>query len=340
MNYKGINYDVGTSTTHGTLSRESFDPLIVQREIEIIKRDLHCNAIRISGESIERLELATRFALEQGLEVWFSPSLPNATEQETLKYFTECAKVAEKLRLQFPKIVFITGVELTAFMRGFLEGDTPMKRLSTLMNPFRLIKSTIRKGSFHKNLNKFLLKATSQIRENFHGKISYASGPWEDVDWLLFDFVGIDYYRDSMNRNVYKQNLLKYFKHGKPVIITEFGCCTYRGAEDKGGYGWAIVDWSKTPSQVKGEFIRDENVQANYIIDLLEIFEEVKVDGAFVFTFISSSYPCHENPLYDLDMASYSIVKTFADKNGVAYKDLPWEPKEAFIKLADFYAGS
>ncbi len=340
MNYKGINYDVGTSTTHGTISRESFEPLIIRREIEIIKSDLHCNAIRISGESIERLELAARFALEQGLEVWFSPSLPNATEQETLKYFVECAQIAEKLRQKSPKIVFITGVELTAFMRGFLEGDTPMKRLGTLMNPFKLIRSTILKGSFHKNLNTFLLKATALIREHFHGKISYASGPWEDVNWSLFDFVSIDYYRDSTNRKVYEQNLLRYFKHGKPVIITEFGCCTYQGAENKGGYGWAIVDWSKSPSEVKGEFIRDEEAQANYIIELLKIFKETKVDGVFVFTFVSPSYPYYQNPLYDLDMASYSVVKTYTDQNGMTYKDMPWEPKESFFKLADFYAGS
>lgn len=340
MNYKGINYDVGTSTTHGTLSRENFDPLIIRREIEIIKSDLYCNAIRISGESIERLELTARFALEQGLEVWFSPSLPNATEQETLKYFAECAQIAEKLRQQSPNIVFITGVELSAFMRGLLEGDTPMKRLGTLMNPFKLIRSTILKGSFHKNLNTFLLKATTLIREHFHGKISYASGSWEDVDWESFDFVSIDYYRDSFNRKVYEQNLLKYFKHGKPVIITEFGCCTYRGAEDKGGYGWAIVDWSKSPSQIKGEFIRDEETQANYIIELLKIFKETKVDGAFAFTFISPSYPYHQNPLYDLDMASYSVVKTYTDKNGITYKDMSWEPKESFFKLADFYASS
>lgn len=337
MKFKGINYDIGTSTTHGTISRQIFAPLIIRREIEIIKNDLHCNAIRISGESIERLEFAADLALKQGLEVWFSPSLPNATQQETLEYFVACAQVAEKLRQQALKIVFITGVELTAFMRGLLEGNTPMQRLGTLMNPLRLIKSTVLKGSFHKNLNAFLLKATTLIREHFHGRIAYASGPWEDVDWALFDFVGVDYYRDFTNKKFYEQNLLKYFKHGKPVVITEFGSCTYRGAEEKGGYGWAIIDWEKSPPQIKQELIRDEGAQANYLVELLEIFKETKVEGAFVFTFVSSSYPYHQNPLYDLDMASYSVVKTYIDQNGTTYKDMPWEPKESFFKLADFY---
>ncbi len=337
MNYKGINYDVGIATTHGTLSRETFDPQMVRREIEIIQNDLHCNAIRIFGQDIERLVMAGNFAIQQGLEVWLSPSLPDATEEETLKYFAECAGAAEHLRQQSPTTVLVTGVELTAFMRGLLEGDTPMQRLSTLTNPLRLIKSTIVKGSFHKNLNAFLSKATTLVREYFHGRVTYASGPWEEVDWSLFDFVGVDYYRDAMNKKAYEKNLRGYFKHGKPVVITEFGCCTYQGAGDKGGYGWAVVDWSKTPPQLKQELIRDETLQANYLIELLKIFGQEKVEGAFVFTFVSPSYPYQENPIHDLDMASYSVVKTCEGRKGSTYKDMPWEPKESFFELANYY---
>jgi hypothetical protein len=50
INRKGINYDVGTFTRgKKSSSRDVFDPAIVQREMEIIKKDLHCNAVRISG---------------------------------------------------------------------------------------------------------------------------------------------------------------------------------------------------------------------------------------------------------------------------------------------------
>lgn len=55
---------------------------------------------------------ATGYALHQGLEVWFSPALVDATELEMLHYFDECAKAAEKLRLQSPHIVFVAGCEL------------------------------------------------------------------------------------------------------------------------------------------------------------------------------------------------------------------------------------
>ncbi len=258
MNFKGINYDTGIPTTHNTFSRETFDPPQVQREIEIIKNDLHCNAIRISGQRLERLLLTAEIALGQGLEVWFSPSLADWTQTDALEVLEGCAKAIEELRGQTSQIVFVTGVELSAFMSGFLEGETAMQRLGTLINPLRLIKSTILKGSFHKRLNAFLSQATARVREHFHGRVTYASGPWEEVDWSPFDLVGVDYYRDAMNKRGYEKNLRAYFKHDKPVVITEFGCCTYEGASDRGGYGWVIVDWNKMPSELKQKYFRDE----------------------------------------------------------------------------------
>jgi hypothetical protein len=282
--------------------------------------------------------MAAEFAIHQGLEVWFSPAFIDADEQETLTYFAECATAAEKLRIQSPHIIFIAGCELTFFMKGFLDGDTAYDRIQTMMKPWRLLKSTILRGSFHKRLNVFLAKAAVVVKEHFHGQLTYASGSWENVNWDIFDFVGIDYYREKFNKKTYREKLRSYFKHGKPVVVLEFGCCTYKGAEDKGGYGWAIVDRSKTPNQLKGDFIRDESEQVNYLEELLDIFKDEKVNGAFWFTFVMPLYPFNENPLYDLDMASYSVVKTYSDQNGTTYNDMPWEPKKSFSAVAKYYA--
>jgi hypothetical protein len=336
--HKGINYDIGTFTRgKESSSRDLFDPVIVQHEIEIIKNDLHCNSIRISGQDITRLTTTAEYALQQGLEVWFSPAFVDADEQETLTYFTDCAKAAEKLRAKSPNIIFVTGCELTFFMKGLVEGNTAFDRINTFMKPWRLLKNTILKGSFNKRLNAFLSKATTIVRGHFHGQLTYASGPWEAVDWTLFDFVGIDYYRDAINKNSYREKLRAYFKYSKPVIILEFGCCTYKGAEDKGSYGWTIVDRSKTPVHLKGEFVRDESTQASYLTELLDIYNEEKVEGAFVFTFVSPTYSYNKNPLYDLDMASYSVVKTYENKKGTTYEGMPWEPKKSFATLAEYY---
>ena len=73
MHRRGINYDTGFAPSGDQLSRESFEPAQVRREIEIIARDLHCNAVRISGRDADRIALAAEHALAEGLEVWFAP---------------------------------------------------------------------------------------------------------------------------------------------------------------------------------------------------------------------------------------------------------------------------
>ncbi|MCA9906504.1 MAG: abortive infection protein [Anaerolineae bacterium] len=338
MRLLGVNYDVGTFVTRDRPSRETFDSDLVQREMEIIKNDLHCNAIRIYGEDITRLKTAAELALKHGLEVWFSPDLVNATESEMLAYLAECAQAAEALRQQSPHIVFVVGRELTFFMQGLVEGDTALDRMRTFTSIWRLIKSTLVKGSFNKRLNAFLERAAQLVREHFHGQLTYAAGSWEEVDWRLFDMVSVDYYRDALNKSRYREKLQAYFQPAKPVVITEFGCCTYQGADDKGSYGWAVVDWSKKPYQLKAELVRDENLQAEYLVELLDIFKAENVDGSFVFTFVMPSYPYSQTPLYDLDRASYSLVKSYSDCKGDIYPDMPWEPKQSFFAVAEHNA--
>lgn len=333
---RGINYDVGTHT-RGSISssRDDFDLPVIQRELEIIRNDLKCDSVRISGQEIERLVQASRYALQQGLEVWFSPAFVEASEKETLAYFKECAKAAEELRKISPSIVFVAGCELTFFMKGLVDGKTSFDRMGTFMKPWRLLRSTLVKGSYNRRLNRFLAQAVPSIRDIFHGQITYASGPWEKVAWSLFDVVGIDYYRHAGNWENYRERLREYKRPGKPVAVTEFGCCTYRGAEDKGGYGWAIVDRSVDPPRLKGQFVRDEEAQSKYLMELLQIFEEEGMADAFVFTFVSPTYPYNQDPQFDLDMASYSIVKTYSDRKGTVYPGMPWDPKKSFNALAE-----
>ena len=53
MEIKGVSYDVGRVMAGNW--RPVFDPKVVQRELEIIRNDLHCNAVRICGLDISRL---------------------------------------------------------------------------------------------------------------------------------------------------------------------------------------------------------------------------------------------------------------------------------------------
>jgi hypothetical protein len=219
-------------------------------------------------------------------------------------------------------------------MSGLIRGETATDRIQVMMKPSRLLLNTLLKGSFNWQLNRFLKRAVAVVRNRFKGPVTYASGMWEQVDWSPFDFVSVDCYRDANNQKTFAEHVRKYLGYGKPLIITEFGSCTYRGAGLKGGYGWAIVDWKQDPPRLKADYIRDEAEQARYLTELLDVFEAEGVAGAFAFTFIAPKYPYSEQASLDLDMASYALVKSYADRKGTRYPDMPWEPKAAFDALA------
>ncbi|WP_048145251.1 hypothetical protein [Methanosphaerula palustris] len=339
MKYRGINYDVGTNYRQGRSSREEFDPAVVEQEIGIIDSELHCNAIRISGYDISRLVVASEYALAHDLTVFFSPSTINASRKETEDYILRGALAAEELRVKYEKVIYVAGCELSLFSQGFIRGDTTEARLRQMFGPLSILMNAagIPRG-YNKNLNMFFRKMLPEIKKLFGGQVTYASGTWESVDWSLFDLVGIDHYRSSYNRSLYRDQLKGYFRHGKPVVVLEFGCCCYRGAEDKGPAGWMIVDWDRDRPELKGNFVRDESVQSEYLMELLDIFSDEPVAGAFVFTFVQPSYVSDENPKYDLDMAGYGIVKMLAKGSEPSCRNMPWVPKKAFSLLADYYS--
>ncbi len=115
MKRKGVSYDVGRVMAGNW--RPVFNPEIVHRELEIIKNDLHCNAVRICGLDIERLIAAAEDALKLGLEVWLSPEMWDKSQDKTLAYIAKAVTAAEKLREQWPdRFVFLVGSVLTLFM--------------------------------------------------------------------------------------------------------------------------------------------------------------------------------------------------------------------------------
>jgi hypothetical protein len=146
MHRKGINYDTGITPFGNRLSRESFDPGQVRREMEIIVRDLHCTAVRISGRDPHRIALAAEYALGEGLEVWFAPFPCNMTADELVLSFVESAQVAKTLRRQFAHVVFVLGCEMSLFNTGFIPGAQYLERFQTLMNPALLANVSAPRG--------------------------------------------------------------------------------------------------------------------------------------------------------------------------------------------------
>ena len=131
MRGKGISYDTGFVSKGGN-AREPFDPEVVKRELQIIRDDLHCNAVRVMGGDPGRLELAATYAADLGLQVWFSPYPLELTTDEMLSLFADCAERAERLRRRGAEVVFVTGAELSLMNKGFLPGDTFGERVELL----------------------------------------------------------------------------------------------------------------------------------------------------------------------------------------------------------------
>lgn len=336
MKWRGVNYDVGIEFGDRYHSRPVFDPDIARRELEIIHNDLHCNAVRISGTDPDRLTVAAQHALDLGLEVWLSPHLIDRPPQQTLDYIVRCARVAQSLRQRRDAVVFVLACELTLFMKGIIKGSTVMDRTR---NPVTLgLRLKILK-THNKPLNAFLTRTCAAVREVFDGPITYAAIPIEAVDWTLFDIIGVDYYRAKRNRATYGESLTPLFSYDKPVVITEVGLCAYRGAEDKGPHGFMIVEDTPSPPglQLNGDYVRDESLQARELTDMLAILDKAGAHGTFVFTFVTPALPHSLQPRGDLDLAGYGLVTSYSDHNGDSYPGLPWEPKESFHAVADFY---
>jgi hypothetical protein len=340
MRNYGINYDTGL-TADGYRTRQRFDDAVVRRELQIIASDLHATAVRVAGDDPRRIARAGEHALAAGMELWFSPVPINLEPGALPGYFARCADEAERLRQAHEdRVVLVLGCEISLWCAGFFPGDTVLGRLATVTDPALQCKPDVmaalasgleRAGRAHRDI-------VRAAREKFAGPVTYAAGPWETVDWELFDLVSVDAYRDADNAAGYRDALRAYRRFGKPVAVTEFGCCTYRGAAGRGGLGWMITDENSDPPVIPGNYERDEEEQVRYLRDMLAVYETEGIDSAFWFTFAGFEQPRHlTDPHRDLDLASYGVVAVLEQARGTTYPDMAWEPKQVFASLAAAY---
>jgi hypothetical protein len=318
MKVRGINYDAGMYFTRDHLSRNLSQEQI-KREMATIKNDLNANAVRIYGMEKDSIHQVSEIALDKGIHVWYSPHHINLSKKEALKKIAEYAKDADRLRQENPNVVFVLGNEFTLEVKGFYDGKNWVERAKHLGN-YNHHEASIK-------LKPFLKQAIAIARKNFSGKITYAAGFWEDIDWKAFDFVSVNKYLFGWNKKTYKKELQDLKKYGKPVVITEFGCGSFKGASDMDAPSSTIVNWTK--GIIEEDYERDEGEQAKHIGYLLKMFEKEGVYGTFPYTFVELSYPHKENPHEDLDMASYNIIKVL--KNGI------YKQKESFKTISKFY---
>ena len=328
LSYRGVVYEVGEGETPGT----AWSPARMRADIRVIAHDLHASAVKVTGDGVERLTSTAAAAAERGLNVWLEPTLADVPQRDILDHLAQTGRFAERLRRQGAGVHFSVGCEFMLFVPGIVPGATVQERIENLLS-----------GNFDpvrtaRLLRRFTARAAAVGRSVFHGTMTYAAAEDEDVDWSLFDLVGIDYYAYFHRRSDYIRDLSKYTRFGKPLAITEFGCCTYEGAPEQGGMGWYVVDDTKNPPEIKGDLVRSERTQAAYLTDVLSAFESMNLYAAMAYTFVTPDAPHRRKRRLDLDMASYSIVKSIKDDPRDPASDWHWEPKESFHALARRYA--
>ncbi|MFD0343078.1 abortive phage infection protein [Streptomyces sp. NPDC127117] len=327
LKHRGICYTVGAGETPGT----AWSTARMRADLRAIRNDLHATSIEVTGDGVDRLDATASEAAELGLHIWLQPTLGDRPASEILDHLAETGRHLERLRRQGARADLSVGCEFWLFVPGIVPGDDAQERIRNLME-----------GNFDpeqmmRRLSEFTARAAAVGRSVFGGKLSYAAAQDDEVDWNLFDIVGIDYYSYFPDRADYVRELRSYLRWGKPLAITEFGTCTYAGAPEQGGMGWDTIDHTKQPPEIKGDLVRSERTQAAYLTELLGVFEEMGLYAAMAFEFVTADAPHSPVPRYDLDMASYAVVKPVKDRFEDPESDWHWEPKQAFHALARCY---
>lgn len=326
MRVFGMNYDTGFVSA-GSTTHEPFVPETVQRDLRVIRDELHCDAVRITGGVQDRLELTASLAAEAGLEVWYCPFTNGLDRDGLMAFVLDGAQRAERLRRSGASVVYLTGSEIAMFTDGFLPGRDLAERMALFTEPMRMREAV---PAARAAVHDFLAEAVPAVRDRFAGPVSYAAIPLEAVDWAPFDIIASDAgYRDATNAAAFPQTLAAAVGQGKPYAATEFGCCTFRGAADVAGASEPVTyDQHGRAAKLTAELERDEEGQARYIVDLLRDYDAGGVDAAFVYTFANRHLPTTDDPERDFDLAARGIVRVLPDGS--------WTPKAAFHAVAAY----
>ncbi|MEU9479785.1 abortive phage infection protein [Streptomyces sp. NPDC048191] len=328
LRHHGVVYTVGEGETPGT----AFSTARMREDIRVIRDELCADTVDVTGDGVERLTATAAEAAERGLRVWLQPTLGDVPERDILDHLAETGRFAERLRRHGAAVDLSVGCEFWLFVPGIVPGDTVFERIRNLLD------GTVDPVAMQRRLDRFTAKAAAVGRSVFHGRLSYAAAQDDEVDWRLFDIVGIDYYSYFPHKADYVRELSRYGRWGKPLAITEFGTCAYVGAPETAGMGWDVVDRDKQPPEIKGHLVRSERTQAAYLVQLLDVFSSMDLYAAMAFEFVTPDAPHRPgDPRHDLDMASYAITKPVQDRPDDPASGWHWEPKQAFHALARRY---
>ncbi|MFJ2620631.1 hypothetical protein [Glutamicibacter sp. NPDC087344] len=320
---RGIGYDAGVLYEKGFDSNPGLTEQILRRDMRVIRDELGCTAVLLMSSDPQRLAWAAGIAAQQDLEVWLQPRPFDRPVKDLHHAVRAAALAAENLRSAGARTGLVVGCELTLSTPGMLPGSTFWRRGSLLPLSFPLLPLANLK------LRRLLKKLVGDARQHFSGPISYGAGDWEHPDWSIFDVVGADRYRDAHNSWRFEDQLRaeanRAHARGQRYVVFEFGSCAYSGAAAKSSKASGVLR-GRADLTVPTSLRRDEQEQADYLSELLDILDRCAVDGSFVWGFSEPALVTSSIPGRDLDLASYGIVAAHADGT--------WTPKLAFHALA------
>jgi hypothetical protein len=265
---KGICYNAGV----GAFGREFRPPddLEIQEDLTVIREELNCDGIRIFGDNEEKMLQCGELAFHSGFKiVMLNPLYVELPVNESAKRIIDFAKrVQAKSESINRPFVFVIGNEESIDTKGIFESPTREERKKEIQQRWT-------QAEYQNRLNNFLGLVLGEVKKVFKGKVTYASGTWEDVDWinLPFDVAGMNHYFNG-DTNWYFRRLYYLQKSGKPIFATEFGCASYEGALQYGGGAYAQRE-GKTYSQ---------QAQSNGIEQTLGLLNG-RVDACFLWKF-------------------------------------------------------
>lgn len=303
-------------------------------EIAAIRDRLRANWVSVCGSDVGRLRETAEEALRIGLKVSVQPRAFDQPQSAGLEQLRRVARDAERLRAKYgPEVILVIGCEFMLFTPGIVPGADFFERVEYLT------KGEFDMAELQRKLSVYVAKAVKVARSNFKGRITYgAASDLEEIDWSLFDIVGLDYYSYHADRAGHTKELAPFRRWKKPIMILEFGCCTFTGAPELGGMGWEIVDFTVDPVQIKPGYFRDEQEQADHLRTMLEVFTAEGFLGASPYTFISPDAPHREERKYDEDIAAFSLCKVTRQTSSDPASKYRWEPKKSFHAVSRFYA--
>lgn len=326
---RGICYDAGVVYDGEVDSHPAWRADGVRADLRAIRDRLGCDAVLVMATDLDRLVGTARIAREEGLAVWVQPRLLDAGPARVVAHLAAAAERAEALRAQHGDVSLNVGCELTLSARGFLPGRTFASRGALLRVTWPLLPLA------NARLRPFLRRLVAVARQRFSGPVSYGAGEWERPDWTLFDAVGLDAYRDASNAATFAPRLREtvevHHRAGRPVVVFEFGTCSYVGAAERASEAYDVLGEKDGRMHVPTDLVRDEQVQADYLEELFEVFAWAGVDATFVWGFSEPLLTHSDVPGDDLDVASYGVVAPSPDGS--------WRPKRAFATIARRYGG-